>query len=85
MNSTFLRDTLERTVATYLEALLGLIIANGAGLVTLDGVKSAAIAAIPAALAVLKSILASRVPNTVSAASLAKNPTETNPGNLPEL
>ena len=74
MTSTWLRDTIERVVFTYLEALTGLLIANGTGLVDVNGAKAAAVAAIPAALAVLKAALASKVSGTVSAASIAKDP-----------
>lgn len=49
-----LLDIAERTVATYLQALLGLIVAGGLDLTNLSTLKAAAIAAIPAAFAVLK-------------------------------
>ena len=72
--NAWMRDTLERVVFTYLESLIGLLIASGTGLVTLGGVKAAAVAAIPAALTVAKSALAARVPGTVSPASVARDP-----------
>jgi hypothetical protein len=54
--SKFLTDLSERTVATYLEVFLGLLIADGFtdGVVDLSVLQSAAIAAVPAALAVVK-------------------------------
>jgi 3-hydroxy-3-methylglutaryl CoA synthase len=66
----FFRDMAERAIATYVQAFLGLLIAS----TTLDirVIQSAAVAAIPAALSVVKSVLAEKyVPGTVSPASLA--------------
>lgn len=72
--NAWIRDTAERVVFTYLEAVIGLLIANGAGIITLDGARAAAVAGIPAALAVLKAAIAGRVPGTVSPASVVKDP-----------
>jgi len=54
------------------QSLIGLLIVSG--VTDLAAVQSAAIAAIPAALSVIKSYLAERyAPGTVSPASLAKS------------
>jgi hypothetical protein len=51
----FAADIAERTVLTYLEAFLGLLLAAGTtNLVDLSVLESAAVAAIPAGLAVAK-------------------------------
>lgn len=56
------KDLIERTVWTYVEAFVGFVVASQAtSLVNLDVWQSAAIAAIPAGLAVVKSAAASRV------------------------
>ena len=68
----FLIDLLERTIATYAEAFLGLLIASGLGTPAdrMALLEKAAIAAIPAALAVAKAGLAKFKgdPNTASLA-----------------
>jgi hypothetical protein len=51
----FLIDLGERTGATYLEAFLGLLLAGG--ITSLSAAQSAAVAAIPAGLAVVKGAL----------------------------
>jgi uncharacterized membrane protein len=66
---TFWRDLAERAIATYVQSLLGLLIVSG--ITDLAAVQSAAVAAIPAALSVIKSAIAERIPGTVSPASLA--------------
>ena len=67
----FWRDLAERAAATYVQAFLGLLIA--ASVVDLKVIQSAAVAAIPAALSVIKSIIAEKyAPGTVSPASLAR-------------
>lgn len=67
----WLRDTAERTIATYLEAFLGFMIA-AAALTDLDSLKAAALsaifAAIPAALSVLKAAIATGIGDPESAA-----------------
>lgn len=66
----FVRDLTERAVATYAQTFLGLLIASG--VVDISAVKAAAVAAIPAALSVVKSLIAERfAPGTISPASLA--------------
>ncbi|WP_149183328.1 hypothetical protein [Streptomyces sp. TRM49041] len=55
-----LADIGERAVLTYVEAFLGLLLASGTtNVVTLSALESAAIAAIPAGLAVLKGAVGS--------------------------
>jgi hypothetical protein len=58
--SKFFVDLAERVVATYLEAFLGLVIASAItdGVIDLSVVQSAAVAALPAGLAVVKGALA---------------------------
>jgi hypothetical protein len=56
-----MRDMLERTVATYVEAFVGLVLAaemvDG---ISLGVLEMAAVSALPAALAVVKAALVSR-------------------------
>ena len=67
----FLRDLAERAIATFVQTFLGLLIVSG--VTDLAAVQSAAVAAIPAVLSVVKSILAEKyAPGTVSPASFAK-------------
>ncbi|MGW7542134.1 holin [Streptomyces sp. NPDC054770] len=55
-----LADIAERAVLTYVESFLGLLLASGAtNVVTLSALESAAIAAIPAGLAVAKGAVGS--------------------------
>lgn len=53
MSRLFL-DTVERTVAAYVTTFLGLLLATGFDLTDMSAVKAAAVAAIPAALSVVK-------------------------------
>ena len=65
----FYRDLAERAIATYIQVVLGLLIVSG--VTDLTVVKTALVAGIPAALSVVKSVLAERfAPGTVSPASL---------------
>lgn len=66
----WLIDTLERTLATYVQAFLGLILARPAFDIEWSTVKCLAVASLPAALAVVKAAVASRV-HGQSPASLA--------------
>lgn len=69
---TFVADMLERAVATYIQVFIGLLMVSG--VTDLVAVQSAAVAAIPAGLSVVKSVLAEKyAPGTVSPASLAKS------------
>lgn len=53
-------DITERTVLTYVEVFLGLLLASGTtNVITLSALESAAIAAIPAGLAVIKGAVGS--------------------------
>lgn len=71
MTKVWIRDVAERTISTYLQAFLGLLLAGWTtDTVDLSVVQAAAIAAVPAALAVLKGALASKVPGTISPASV---------------
>jgi hypothetical protein len=64
----FLLDTAERAVATYVEVVIGLLLVSGP--LDLDKVEVALVGAIPAALAVVKAALASRLGRKGSAALL---------------
>jgi len=71
MNRIWFRDVAERTLSTYAQSFIGLLLAGWTtDAVDLTLVQTAAVAAVPAALAVLKGALASRVPGTISPASL---------------
>ena len=73
MNTVWLKDVAERTIATYLQAFIGLLLAGWTtDAIDLSLVQAAAVSAIPAALAVLKGALATKVPGTVSPASLTE-------------
>jgi hypothetical protein len=73
MNKVWIRDVAERTAATYVQAFIGLLLAGWTtDTVDLSLVQAAAVAAVPAALAVVKGALASRVPGTISPASLTE-------------
>ena len=71
----FLIDLLERSMATYVETFLGLLIASGLGTPAdrMALLEKAAIAAIPAALAVAKAGLA-KFKGDPNSASLADPP-----------
>lgn len=62
-------DTLERALATYAQSFIGLLIASPMLDLDLSTVRALAVAALPAALAVVKAALASRV-QAISPASL---------------
>ncbi|MFE6745898.1 holin [Kitasatospora purpeofusca] len=66
--SRYLLDLTERTAATYLASFLGLLLAAGADLTNMGTVRAAAVAALPAALTVIKSAVAVFVgdPNTAA-------------------
>lgn len=65
-------DMLERAIATYAVAFLGLLLADGVDLTSVSVLKAAAIAALPAGLTVVKSFLASFIGDTSSAALLPR-------------
>jgi hypothetical protein len=54
----FFRDALERVLATYVQAFIGLLITSG--VTDVSAVQAAALAAIPAALSALKAVIAKR-------------------------
>lgn len=64
-------DITERTVATYAEAYIGLLLAGG--MTSLSVLQSAAVAAIPAGLTVVKGALAGFLGETGTAALLPTN------------
>lgn len=68
----FWLDLIERTVATYAAAFLGLLLADGVDLTSVGALRAAAVAALPAALTVLKGAVASFVGDPTSAALLAR-------------
>lgn len=60
-SSKFVIDAAERVALTYIEAFVGLLIADGLSPFDVDALTAAAVAAVPAALAMLKVVLASKV------------------------
>jgi len=66
----YLVDLAERTVATYLEVFFGLLLADVNNLTNFGLLKSAAIAAIPAGLAVVKGALSKFVGREDSASAV---------------
>ncbi|MDH6709736.1 hypothetical protein P3T27_006485 [Kitasatospora sp. MAA19] len=68
----FWTDLAERTVATYVVALLGLLLADGVDLASIGTLRAATVAALPAALTVIKSAVATFVGDPTSAAILPK-------------
>ncbi|GAA2982872.1 holin [Kitasatospora sp. NPDC006786] len=68
----FILDLVERTVATYAAAFLGLLLADRFDLTSISSLKAAAVAALPAALTVLKGAVATRVGDSTSAALLGR-------------
>ncbi|MFJ9446697.1 holin [Kitasatospora sp. NPDC101235] len=68
----FILDLVERTVATYAAAFLGLLLADKFDLTSMSALKAAAVAALPAALSVVKGAVATRVGDPASAALLAR-------------
>ncbi|GHC43110.1 holin [Streptomyces cinnamoneus] len=65
-----LLDIAERTLAAYVTTFLGLLIADGFDLTSVSAIKAAAIAALPAALSVIKGAIGSRFGDKGSAAWL---------------
>lgn len=65
-NSRFLTDLAERAIATYIQAFIGFLIA-GSTEINVSGLQAAALAAIPAALSVAKSLIASQFGDPASA------------------
>lgn len=75
-------DAVERVVATYLEVFLGLVIASAfvdSGKLNMGAITAAAVSALPAALALVKSMIAAHIGDGGTAAALpAEKDTETN-------
>jgi hypothetical protein len=69
----YLLDLAERTGATYLVTFLGLLTTNGFDLTDLSAVKAALVAAVPAALTVVKGSLAAFVGEPLTAALLPRD------------
>jgi len=65
-------DLAERTAATYAVTFLGLLVADGFDLTSVSALRASAVAAIPAALTVIKGALASFVGDPNSAALLPR-------------
>lgn len=68
----YLIDIAERVAATYVVALLGLLLADGVDLTSVGTLRAALVAALPAALSVVKGILGGLVGDPNSAALLPK-------------
>lgn len=71
---TYLKSLAELTVLTFLVTFLGLLTANGFDLTDLGAVKAAAVASIPAALAVVYGALARLIGNYNSALAVDTRP-----------
>ncbi|MFG2913366.1 holin [Kitasatospora sp. NPDC048298] len=69
----FILDLVERTVATYAVAFLGLLLADQFDLTSIGSLKAAAVAALPAALTVLKSAVGTLVGDPTTAALLPRS------------
>jgi hypothetical protein len=79
MNKKFWVDAVERVVATYVEVFLGLIIGSAfvdSGKLNMGAITAAGIAALPAALSLVKALVASRLGDPETA-SLVDAPLET--------
>lgn len=70
----FLTDLAERVASTYVVAFLGLLLADGVDLTSVGTIRAAAIAALPAALSVIKGVLSTFVGDHQSAALLPAQP-----------
>lgn len=79
MNKQFLLDLVERTIATYVQAVLGLLLADSTQLVHIGTVRVAAVAALPAALAVVKGALAGSIGTSGTASVLPSRTPPTTP------
>lgn len=67
-NRVWLKDCAERAVATAAQTFLALVLAGS--LTDVATLKAAGVAAVAAGLSVVKSMLAARIPGTVSPASV---------------
>lgn len=69
----FLVDLVERTAATYAAAFIGLLLAGGFDFTSLSAWQAAAVAALPAAVTVVKGGLGSLIGDRWSAAWLPRD------------
>ncbi|MFF4403849.1 hypothetical protein [Streptomyces sp. NPDC001404] len=60
-------DVVERALATYAEAFLGLLLASTSGLTDISTLRAAAVAALPTALAVVKGAVGTRIGHLTAA------------------
>lgn len=68
----FLKDTVERVLVTFAEALLAMfLVAPHTSVIAFDWPSALGVAATAAVISFLKAVIASRVSSTVSPASLA--------------
>lgn len=74
MSRAYWRDLGERVATTYGVSFVGLLTAHGANLLSVSAVRSAALAAIPAAVSVVLGLVGARVgqPGTASLLPAAK-------------
>ncbi len=72
--SKYIKSLAELTGATYASSFLGLLLASGFDLTDISTVKAAAVAAVPAALAVIYGALAQFVGNRDSAVAVDTRP-----------
>lgn len=77
-----LKDVAERAISTYVQSVVGLIVASGMTDLDLSTMKMIAVSAAPAALSILKSYAASILPFGDASGSLVK--TSADPAELPE-
>jgi len=70
--SLWVKDTIERVVVTFVQAFLAVVVAAGTDWLDVSTLRAAAIAGGAAVLAALKAVVATRTPDTVSPASLAR-------------
>lgn len=76
MSRRYSLDVVERTFATYVVTLLGLLLAAGFDFTDMGAVKAAGLASIPAALTVIKAAIATAIGDPGTAALLpAAKPT----------
>ncbi|MET8297389.1 holin [Streptomyces sp. NPDC005180] len=66
-------DIVERTIATYAATFLGLLLADGFDITSLGALKAASIAALPAALSVVKGALGPLVGDSSTAGWLPRS------------
>jgi|TARA_B100000519_G_C14176286_1_gene406405 hypothetical protein len=77
-----IRDVAERAISTYAQTVVGLYLAGGLTEISISGVKTLAIGALPAALSIVKSYACSILPIGDASASLLK--ASPNNAELPE-